>query len=145
MQDSIVREITVQASQEKVYSAITDPKKITQWFPDSVEGDIKEGEQPIFIFENGTHKAKIFIEKATPFSCFSYRWVPGGNNSNTEDVRTKANTLVEFMIEDLGEKTKVTVKESGFASLPAEVAEQSFKDNSGGWGYMMDRLQKLFA
>ena len=38
---------------------------------------------------------------------------------------------------------KVTVKESGFASLPPEVAEKCFNDNSGGWEYMMDRLEKL--
>jgi uncharacterized protein YndB with AHSA1/START domain len=51
--------------------------------------------------------------------------------------------LVEFFIEEMEQGTKVTVKESGFAALPAEVAEKSFKDNSGGWGYMMERLEKL--
>jgi uncharacterized protein YndB with AHSA1/START domain len=54
------------------------------------------------------------------------------------------NTLVEFFLEEMGTETKVIVKESGFASLPASVAEDSFKQNSGGWEYMIGRLQKLF-
>jgi hypothetical protein len=35
--------------------------------------------------------------------------------------------------------------ESGFASLPAEVAEKSLKQNSGGWDYMLGRLEKHFT
>ena len=35
--------------------------------------------------------------------------------------------------------------ESGFASLPAEVYEQSLKDNTEGWQFMLDRLQKYLG
>ncbi len=142
MQDTIVREITVNASQEKVYNTITDPTKIVTWFPDEVEGDMEVGERSTFVFKDQNHRAQIYIVDKKPFTYFAYRWIPGGQTA-THDVLEGANTLVEFIIEKLEHGTKLTVKESGFASLPAEVAEQSLKDNTGGWAYMMNRIEKL--
>lgn len=142
MQDSITREITVKAPKERVYKAITDPTEITKWFPDKIEGTLEVGQSPMFIFTEFKHKTSVYIETAKPFEYFSYRWVPGSTGM-VGDVRTAPNTLVEFFIEEMEQGTKVTVKESGFAALPAEVAEKSFKDNSGGWEFMMGRLEKL--
>jgi len=141
MQDLIQREITVNASKEKVFNAIVDPNNITSWFPDKVEGDLTVGSIAVFTFTEHDHKAKVFIEAANPFDYFSYRWVPGGQGSMS-DEKDKNTTLVEFILEDAGEgHTKVILKESGFASLPPEIAESSFKDNSGGWEYMIGRLE----
>ena len=143
MQDSLTRDILVKASKEKVYAAITDPKQIIIWFPDAIEGGTLEpGQKPIFIFgKEGQHKSQIHVESAKPFDYFSFRWVPGSTGM-LGDVLTVPNTLVEFFIEELPEGTKVTVKESGFSALPAEVAENSFNQNSGGWEFMMKRLEK---
>jgi uncharacterized protein YndB with AHSA1/START domain len=142
MQDTIIREITVKAKKERVYTAITDPKQIIQWFPDTVEGPLEVGERPIFSFTSENHKTQIYVEAAKPYEYFAYRWVPGSSGI-IGDVLKVPSTLVEFFIEEGTEGTKVTVKESGFAKLPAAVAEESFKQNSGGWGYMMERLEKL--
>jgi uncharacterized protein YndB with AHSA1/START domain len=143
MQDVIQREISVKAPKERVYAAITDPEQIIKWFPDAVEGSLEVGEQPILTFE-GHGKSRVYIVDAKPFEYFAYRWVPG-NTELVDDVTCVPNTLVEFMIEEVGEQTKVTLKESGFASLSAEVAEEKFNMNSGGWGYMMDRLEKVLS
>jgi len=141
MQDTIVREITVKAPKERVYKAITDPKQIVTWFPDAIEGTLEVGERPIFNF--GKHgKNQIYVEAANPYDYFAYRWVPGSNNV-TGDVLTVPNTLVEFRIETSEGMTKVTLTESGFASLPAEVAQKSFEQNSGGWEFMISRLEKI--
>ena len=142
MQDQIVREITVKASKEKVYAAITDPKQIIKWFPDVVEGSLEVGQRPVFIFTSENHKTSIYVEASKPFEYFSYRWVPGSTGI-VGDVLTVPSTLVEFILEDTEAGTKVTVKESGFASLPEAVANESFNQNSGGWEYMINRLEKL--
>jgi uncharacterized protein YndB with AHSA1/START domain len=141
MQDAIVREITVKAPQERVYHAITDPTQLIKWFPDAVEGTIEVGQQPVFTFE-GHGKARVYIVGANPFDYFAFRWVPGGSEL-IDDVTCVPTTLIEFTIEDMGGMSKITLKESGFASLPAEVAEEKFSMNSGGWDYMMGRLEKL--
>ncbi len=143
MQDVIEREITVKAPRERVYQAITDPAQITSWFPDVVEGGTLEvGQRPVFVFTEFKHKTSIYVESAKPFEYFAYRWVPGGAGI-IGDVLAVPNTLVEFFIEEVAEGTKVTLKESGFASLPPEMAEKSLKENSGGWEYMMNRLEKV--
>jgi uncharacterized protein YndB with AHSA1/START domain len=145
MQDVIVREITVRATQERVYNAITDPQEIIKWFPEAIEGGTLEvGQRPIFIFNNGEHKSQTYIEAAHPFDYFAYRWIPG-TGGIVGDVLAVPNTLVEFRIEATESGTKVTLKESGFSSLPANVAEEYFLDNSGGWEFMMNRFEQLMS
>ena len=140
MQDFIIREITVKAPKEHVYTAVSDPKQIISWFPDAVEGTFDVGAQATLDFgTDGT--AVILIVDAKPFEYFAFRWYTG--NDVSVDVLKVPNTLVEFTIEEAGEETKVTVKESGFAALPAETAAKSLEDNTGGWEYMMNRLETV--
>ncbi|MHC9510712.1 SRPBCC family protein [Kangiella sp. M94] len=143
MQDKIEREIIINAPKERIYEAIADPKKVVQWFPETLEGSYQVGESPIFGF--GEHgKNQVYIVDAKPHEYFAYRWVPGSNHF-TGDVLSVPNTLVEFRISESGNGCKVTLTETGFSKLPAEVAEESLKQNTGGWEFMLDRLQKLFA
>ena len=144
MQDAIIREITVKASKERVYQAITEPAEIIKWFPDTVEdGTLEVGQDPIFSFEGATHKRRVHIEAANPYDYFAFRWVPGPSGEGAGDVLSIPNTLVEFSIEEVAGGTRVTLRESGFSSLPQSEAESSFKDNNGGWDYMFERLSTL--
>jgi uncharacterized protein YndB with AHSA1/START domain len=140
MQDAIIKEITVKAPKERVYSAITDPKQIIMWFPDGVEGQLEVGQQPKLIFE-GHGKTSIYVAAAEPYEYFAFRWVPGGANT-VDDVLAVQTTLIEFRIEETGDGTKITVKESGFAAFPADFAVRAIKEDSDGWEYMMGRLEK---
>ncbi len=143
MQDVIKREITINAAKEQVYDAIANPDKVIKWFPETVEGTYKVGEQPVFGF--GDHgRNQVLITAAQPHEYFAYRWVPGANNF-LGDVLSVPNTLVEFRIEDSANGScKVTLTESGFSELPAELMEASFKQNSGGWEFMLGRLVTHF-
>ncbi len=147
LQDTIEREITIRAPKERVYAAITDPEQIVQWFPDGIEGKLEAGERPVLDFgEYG--KNKIYVVAADPFDYFAYRWTSGSSfipEGFMGDTLNHWNTLVEFRLEEVADGTRVKLLESGFASLPTEVYEQLLKDNSGGWSYMLDRLEKLFA
>ena len=144
MQNIIQREISINASQDRIYEAISSPEKVVLWFPETIEGDYKSGEQPIFGF--GEHgKNQVYIVDAVPVEYFAFRWVPGGNHF-IGDVLSVATTLVEFRIskEQDGACT-VSLTETGFASLPQDIAEASFKQNSGGWDFMLGRLESYFA
>lgn len=143
MQDTIRREITVKAPRERVYDAIADPEQIVKWFPNAVEGSLEVGERPIMDF--GEHgRNQIYVEAAQPHEYFAYRWIPGSNHF-LGDVLTRPNTLVEFRLHELEGETTVTLTESGFASLPAEMIEECLEQNSSGWEYMLGRLQETFS
>ncbi len=144
MQDAIVREITVKATQERVYQAMTDPSEIIKWFPEAVEGgSLEVGQEPTFTFMDGQRRRRVIVVAANPNSYFAFRWAPGPDGLEEKHVMELPNTLIEFHVEALGENTKVTVKESGFASLPADFASTTHDQNSGGWDYMFDRLSTL--
>ncbi len=143
MQDTIERQINIKATKQQVYEAIADPSKITSWFPDGIEGSLDEGEQPILDF--GEHgKTQILVVATKPHDYFAYRWVPGANHY-IGDVEKTDTTLVEFKLAEENGATTLTVIESGFSKLPVELAEPSYKQNSGGWGYMLGRLEKEFS
>jgi uncharacterized protein YndB with AHSA1/START domain len=143
MQDVITKEISVKAPKERVYQAITDPKQIVKWFPDKIEGTLEVGQQSVVTFD-GYGKSSLLVVAANPFDYFAYRWIPGGANI-IDDLTTVQTTLVEFHLTEQNGETKVVLTESGFAALPADVAAQSFSDNSGGWDQMMSRLKKVLG
>ncbi len=139
MQNEIKREILINASQERVYSAIADPKQVVMWFPESIEGNYQVGEQVAFNFDE-CGKSQVYVEDAKPHEYFAYRWVPGAS-PYSGDVLLVPNTLVEFYVEALSANScKVTLIESGFAQLPIEVIEASYKGNVEGWDFMLDKL-----
>ena len=143
MQDAINREITINASKERIYEAISNPERVIKWFPTTLEGDYSVGSQPIFGF--GEHgRNQIYVVAARPYEYFAYRWVPGASHY-LGDVLAVPNTLVEFNITELTDDAcKVTLTESGFSSLPTELMEEAFNQNSGGWDFMLNRLESLF-
>lgn len=143
MKDTIEKKILIKASREEIYDAIANAEKVVKWFPDSVEGKYEKGEQPIFGF--GEHgKNQVYIVDAKPHEYFAYRWIPGSNHF-TGDLLKQKTTLVEFRIEEEKEGIcRVTMTESGFASLPADVIEKSFQQNTEGWEFMLGRFEKYF-
>lgn len=144
MQNVIQRELTINASAERIYNAIADAQQVVKWFPEAVSGEYREGGQAIMSFgELG--QSSIYIEAMTPYRYFAYRWVPGSNHF-VGDVRTVPNTLVEFRIEELaGGGCKVSLTETGFADLPMDIAEVSYGQNCRGWDFMLQRLQQYFS
>ena len=144
MQDVIQREVMIHATQQSVYAAISDPEQLVKWFPETIEGDYQPGKQVIFGFGH-QHKTQVYVEAAKPHTYFAFRWIPGANQF-LGDVHSVPNTLVEFRISKESEKScKVTLTESGFADLPTAMMADAFKQNSGGWEFMMNRLGQLFS
>lgn len=143
IQDTIQREIVLRAPKQRVFEAIADPTKIINWFPDGVEGNLKQGERSVFDFGD-FGKVAILVVASDPHDYFAYRWVPSVGASE-EDPLKQANTLVEFRLEDVAEGTRLKLTESGFASLPKEVIEKSLSDNNEGWDVMIARLEKYMA
>lgn len=141
MQDTIERTIQIPADIESVWVALTTAEGIRSWFGNEAEIDLTPGGEARFgwtEYEASSHAIVVDVEPPTRFS---YRWAVSGS----ERADDGPSTLVEFSLVSTATGTSVTVVESGFASLPPEIYEQSIKENTSGWKAEMQDLHDYLA
>jgi len=139
LQDVIEREVLIEASRERVWAVLTDPKHIAGWFGDTAEMDLRPSGKAAFGWsEHGTHRA--VIQRVEPPSFLSYRWA---RDVDTEPAEGNS-TLVEFSLTEMFAGTLLRVVETGFASLHASAAEQdkALHENTEGWQSELAELKE---
>jgi uncharacterized protein YndB with AHSA1/START domain len=146
-QDSIVTEIEIAAPAERVFSALTDPKQLMQWWrgEDSCTAKLwevdpraggrwrfKTAEPNPEISVNGVSdfRANGEILEYDPPRVLAYTWIA---NWHDHPGRT---TVVRWELTPVGKITRVKVTHSGLAEEP-----QARKDYSGGWPGVVDFLR----
>jgi uncharacterized protein YndB with AHSA1/START domain len=145
--DRIESETLIAAPLERVWSLVAEPGF---WVAETatISGTVaREGET--MIAKNPHHgDFPVRVEKVTPPTYLAYRWAsafPG------QELRADNSTLVEFTLTVEGDKTRLRVVESGFASLaaPEELRRKALEDNTGGWpeeiGKLKARAEQLSA
>ena len=131
--DEVRREMTVAASRERVWGAITRADQLVRWFPDKIaEVDLRPGgairiEWQDGDFDDGT------VEMVEEPSRFAFRWHGGGFDS--------PETLVQFTLETVEGGTRVVVVESGSPAVREEKRESAWRDNDGGWATELGELK----
>ena len=144
--DRIERKILLNASQKKVWDALTDAEQFGQWFGIALKGKaFVEGETveaPITYpgYEHVIWKARI--ERILPQTLFSFRWHPFAVD-DTIDYDKENPTLVEFTIEDHAPGILLRVVESGFNEIPDARRQKAFKMNSRGWDEQMGNIENF--
>ena len=139
IQDVILREFTVPVSQGRVWTAITQPQHISKWFGSDCIGTIAAGEIVTFGWESEQSRARI--EAIEPEERFAFSWQPGSGEDKTAPFDQLHVTLVEFLLEQVDGGTRVTMRESGFASLPEEMQTGAVSDNTWGWDIEVAELE----
>ena len=129
MQDIIKSSVTIPADIETVWEALTTREGIESWFGDEIQIDLTPGGEASFGWSEYAETAHAIVQDVVRPTRFSYRWVA----VNTDRVDSGPSTLVEFSLATDGSKTVVTVVESGFASLPVDIAERCLAENTSGW------------
>jgi uncharacterized protein YndB with AHSA1/START domain len=138
----IDREILIEAPVEVVWSTITEPDQITQWFADRVELVIEPGAHGYMEF--GDQGGPVVVETVDPPNRFSFRW----NHPRGEEPAVGNSMLVEFTLTPDGdERTRLRVTESGHELLgwPDAEKERYASEHQEGWGGFLDRLATLAA
>ena len=141
--DRIEREIAIAAPVERVWSVLTEPEHVGQWFgqgqPTAV--DLRPG--GIMVLDHGKYGTFLpRIDKVDPPHYLSYRWAsayPG------EEATDENSTLVEFTLTPDGGGTRLRLVESGFASLyvpPERRAVASHESHSQGWPDALEGLRR---
>ena len=135
----IEREIVIDAPVDVVWRTITEPDQITEWFADKVDLTIEPGAHGYMGF--GDQGGPVVVEAVDPPTRFSFRW----NHPAAEEPAPGNSLLVEFTLVGEGERTRLTVTESGLDLLAWTTAEKEryAAEHNEGWAKFLDRLARL--
>lgn len=138
-QDRIERETLIGASVERVWSLVAEPGF---WAADagSVSGTVAREGDVVVAKHSEYGEFPVRVEKVEPPTYLAYRWASAFSGQVPD---TGNSTLVEFTLTAEGDRTRLRVVESGFASLsgPEELRGNAHRDNSGGWVQVLDALK----
>ncbi len=156
--DRIEKITVLRAPRERVWHAISDAKQFGSWFgvdfdgpfvagqhltgrivPTSVDAEIAKSQEP--------YRGRAFdftIDRIEPMRLFSFRWHPFAVDPNV-DYSKESTTLVEFVLEEVAEGTKLIITESGFDNVPLERRAKAFAMNEQGWAAQTKLVEKYLA
>jgi uncharacterized protein YndB with AHSA1/START domain len=129
--NEVRRELAIRAPRERVWAAFTQPDELVRWFPTKrAKIDAWRSGDALFEWEESMDEAVVDVVE--PPSRLVFRWRPAG--------LVRPHTTVSFTLETPG-GTRLTLVESGFASLPDQIAQQSQDGNDAGWAGELRELQ----
>lgn len=153
--DCIEKKIVLKAPLGRVWRALADAGEFGSWFGFKFQGAFKPGVTVPCEMVGTTVdpevaklqtckglKAEIVIERMEPERLFAFRWHPFATDP-TVDYSKEPMTLVSFELAQAADGVHLTVTESGFDSLPPERRQAAFAANDGGWGIMVQVLEKF--
>ena len=151
MSDRIEKRIELQAPVSRVWRALTDYREFGEWFRVKLDGPFVEGQvsRGKMTYPGYEHvKWEATVQKMEPEKLFSYSWghvKSFDKETYTGDYSNAPTTLVEFRLEPTRNGTLLTVTESGFEKLPADLREEAFRRNEGGWTEQMKNIENHVA
>jgi uncharacterized protein YndB with AHSA1/START domain len=137
--DRIERETLIAASLDRVWSLVAEPGF---WVAEegTVSGTVAREGESVRAKHPEYGEFPVRTEKVQAPTYISYRWAsafPG------EDLREGNSTLIEFTLSAEEGGTRLRVVESGFAALsaPQELQARAHRDNTEGWGQVLDAFK----
>lgn len=143
MQDRIEQEITVKASVERVWTAITDHREFGRWFKATLHGPFVAGQVTKGTLSEPGHEGTPFWAHVVTMDAprqFAFDW-PSEADMTPDMIGPGKTTRVEFVLEPLAEGMRIRISESGFAALPKALGERMLRDNAGGWAIQAERVK----
>jgi len=153
--DRVEQSIEVKAPRSRVWRALVDSHEFAAWFGIAVDGPFAPGARLRGTLVGTTADAEVakaqkahegvtfdmVVAQIEPERRFSFRWHLGAVDPAI-DYSKEPMTLVEFVLEEVPQGTRVTVIESGFDTIPLTRRAQAFDGNKEGWAIMMGVLGK---
>jgi uncharacterized protein YndB with AHSA1/START domain len=144
--DRIERDVIIEAPVERVWELITQAEHLGAWFGDAgADVDLRVGgELELRWDEYGASRGRI--ERLEEPSAFSFRWAPFKDPGGAEPADGNS-TLVEFTLVAEGDGTRLTVVETGFASLDTSLEQraENHRGNTEGWQLELGELAEYAA
>lgn len=112
------------------------------WFPEALSGTLAVGERLSHMYEGQTYTMTITEFEAQ--TVLAFRWHPGEKKPEYT-YQDSEMTEVRITLEPVGEKTRVTIHETGFENIPLSRRSAVIGDNTGGWEYAANTLATNYA
>ncbi len=131
----ITQKLELGASRTHVWEAITDPKKIAQWFGDNAEMDLRVGGRGAMSWKDHGRYA-IQVEEVIPFRRFVWSWVHEPGVAFEEAPATR----VEWELAECDNGgTVLALRETGF------LTDLHYQENIKGWRHELGELEKMLS
>jgi uncharacterized protein YndB with AHSA1/START domain len=135
--DPVIKQVTLNASGEKVWRAITDKEEMKGWYFTIEEFRAEPGFQFKMYGEKKGVKFPISctVKEAQPGEKLSYTW-------SYDDF--PAETLVTFELNGKGEQTELRLTHQGLENIPPEHRDVSKQNHIDGWDFIIGTSLKQY-
>jgi uncharacterized protein YndB with AHSA1/START domain len=139
--DRVERTVHIAATTSRVWEILTRPDHIGRWFGSGTPAKVDLRPEGVMELEPAHGERYLArIVKFDPPHYFAYRWASAHPDVLADETNS---TLVEFHLTDEGSTTRLTVCESGFASLEIPVGREdfaSYESHSRGWTEVLQNI-----
>jgi len=141
--DRVEKEIFVRAPRSRVWQALTNYQEFGKWFNVELENPFVPGSTSKGRLTHPSHKHKIEIQvqRMEPEHFFSWRWHPYSVEPE-RDYSVEPTTLVEFVLDETPQGTRIKVTESGFDQIPLDRRDLAFRMHTGGWVSQLENVAR---
>ena len=140
-ENEIKKTIEIDASQEAVFKAISDPVELTNWFPDAAILEPKVGGKFELSFYKDSKKPKMKMDRDFHNEGRVLEFIPNKKLVYTwrwKEMTGFPDTIVTWELEQDKNKTRVTLTHSGFTGK--EEGPASVQEHNMGWSFFLNEL-----
>lgn len=137
MQEIIELSISVKASAAEIWRALTDSDELENWWSDDMSLEPKVGgkfSEPWEDDKRNKHLASGKVLGVKNQKEITFTWTE-------QEWPKEAKTECTIKIDDKGQGRVITIKHSGWETLPADMQKQQIKDFKVGWNYHLKELK----
>jgi uncharacterized protein YndB with AHSA1/START domain len=140
----IEKSIELKAPIERVWRALTDHEEFGTWFRVKLDGPFATGQLSTgrMTYPGYEHvKWHATVQQMEEPTLFSFAWHPYAMEPDV-DYSKEPPTLVEFRLEPVDGRTRLSVVETGFDHLPKDRQAVAWRMNDRGWSMQVENLRK---
>lgn len=144
--DTIERELYIDAAPDIVFDVVSRPEHITHWWPDYAAYEVAPGSTGEVAFGDpgdGGKVVRLTVVEVRPPRIFSFRWTHAADTTATPGN----SLLVTFELTASGTGTMLRFTETGFREMgwATSVLTERYDDHVHGWDHFLPRIAPYVA